>query len=78
MVDRDFHGGGISLYIKQDIPPKLLINLEISENLKRVFVELNFCLKIWLVCCSYNPPKLNITKHLDAIGRILDLYASRY
>ena len=32
-VDRDCHGGGILLYIRQDIPPKLLINLKISENL---------------------------------------------
>ena len=40
-VDRDCHGGGILLYIRQDIPSKLVINLKISENLG-VFVELNF------------------------------------
>ena len=44
-VDRGCHGGGILLYIRQDIPSKLLINLKISENLDRVFVELNFCQK---------------------------------
>ena len=41
-VDRDCHGGGIVLFIRQDIPSKLLINLKISENLEGVFVELNF------------------------------------
>ena len=44
-VDRDCHGEGILLYIRQDIPSKLLINLKISENLHGVFVELNFCRK---------------------------------
>ena len=77
-VDRDCHGGGILLYIRQDIPSKLLINLKISENLEGVFVELNFRRKKWLVCCSYNPQKSNITKHLDAIGKNLDLYSSWY
>ena len=76
-VDRDRHGAGI-LYIRQDIPSKLLINLKISENLEGVFVELNFRRKKWLVCCSYNPQKSNITKHLDAIGKNLDLYSSRW
>ena len=71
-VDRDCHGGGILLYIRQDIPPKLLINLKISENLG-VFVELN-----WLVCCSYNPQKSNTTKHLDFIGKNIDLYSFKY
>ena len=65
-------------YIRQDISSKLLINLKISENLEGVFVELNFCPKKWLVCCSYNPQKSNITKLLDVIGKNLDLYSSRY
>ena len=55
----------------------MLINLKISENLEGVFVELNFHRKKWLVCCSYNPQKLNITKHLDVIGKNLHLYSSR-
>ena len=76
-VDRDCHGGGILLYIRQDIPSKLLINLNISENLEEGFVELNFRRKKWLVCCSYNPQKSNVTKHLDVIGKNFDLYSSR-
>ena len=76
-VDRDRHGAGI-LYIRQDIPSKLLINLKISENLEGDFVELNFHRKKMASLLSYNPQKLNITKHLDVIGKNLDLYSSRY
>ena len=66
------------LYIRQDIQSKLLINRKISENLEGDFVELNFRLKNRLVCCSYNPLKLNIMKHQGIIGKNLDLYSSRY
>ena len=66
-VDRDCHGGVILLYIRQDIPSKLLINLKISENLEEVFVKLNFCRKKWLVRCSFNPQISNITMSLEGI-----------
>ena len=56
----------------------MLINLKISGNLEGVFVEPNFRRKKWLACCSYNPQKSNITKHLDVTGKNLDLYSSRY
>ena len=49
-VDRDCHGGGILLYVRQVIPSKLFINLKISENLEGAFVELNFRRKKWLGC----------------------------
>ena len=56
----------------------MLINLKISENLEGDFVELNFHRKKMASLLSYNPQKLNITKHLDVIGKNLDLYSSRY
>ena len=32
----------------------------------------------WLVCCSYNPHKDNISNHLQLIRKKLDLYSSNY
>ena len=37
-VKRDCHGEGTLLYIRQDIPSKLLIDLKISKNLEGFFV----------------------------------------
>ena len=45
-VDRDCHGGGILLYIRQDIPSKLLINLKISESLEGVVYRTKFLSQI--------------------------------
>ena len=77
-VNRDCYGGSILLNIRQDIPSKFLTNLKISKNLEMVIVELNFQRKKWLVCCSHNPQKSNITKHPDVIGNNLDFYSPRY
>ena len=75
-LDRDRHGGGILLYIREDIPAKLLL----VENMPTecFFVEINLRKKKWLLCCSYNPHRNGIKHHLEVLGRDLDLYSSRY
>ena len=30
------------------------------------------------MCCSYNPNKSNISRHLDTLGKSLDLYSAHY
>ena len=37
-----------------------------------------FILYKWLVCCSYNPSKSNISRHLDTLRKSLDLYSAHY
>ena len=32
----------------------------------------------WLFCCSYNPNKNNISKHLNCLSKVLDTYISQY
>ena len=55
-LDRDENGGGIMVFVREDIPVKFLS----SENkpIEAFFFELNFHKKKWLVCCSYNPIKI--------------------
>ena len=77
-VDRDVHGGGLLLYVREDIPSKLLIDLKKSDNQEGIFVEINLRKKKWVLCCSYNPHKSNASKHTDILGKHLDLYSSKY
>ena len=42
------------------------------------YAELTIRKKKWLLCCSYNPNKTFITKHLAEIGRNQDLFSSKY
>ena len=47
--------GGILLYIRADMPSKLLKNITVNVSFEGVFSELNLTSKKWLLACSYNP-----------------------
>ena len=69
--DRNINGGGIMLYVREDIPIKLLSHdFPVVESF---FVEINQHKKKWLVNCSYNPHDSNIINHLNIISRSLDI-----
>ena len=74
--ERNRNGGGIMLYVREDIPAKLLSHgFPCAENF---FVEINLYKKKWLINCSYNSHKKNIENHLDIISRSLEtLYQIR-
>ena len=74
-LDRNANGGGILLYIREDIPSKSLnTDLSIAE----FFVEIRLRKKKWLLCISYNPKKNLIANHLNCIGRNLDSQLGQY
>ena len=61
-LDRNDKGGGIILYIREDITSRL-VSTE-SSQVEGFFVEINLRnKKKWLLCCSYNPKKDLITQH---------------
>ena len=66
-LDRNAHGGRILLYVREDIPSKLLKGTDFKGNLEAMFVEINLRKKKWLLSCSYNPQKSEIRKHLGAV-----------
>ena len=70
-------GGGILLYVREDIPSKLLL---VEENpIEGLFVEINLRnKKKCLISCSYNPKKTSLSNHIAAISKSLDLFTTRY
>ena len=63
-------------FVREDIPVKYLSSEE--KPIEAFFFELNLHKKKWLVCCSYNPNKSNISRHLDTLRKSLDLYSGHY
>ena len=55
--DRYRNGGGIMLYIREDIPSRL-IEKELRNNSEYFFVEINLRKKKSLLCCSCNPRRI--------------------
>ena len=39
-LDRTTHGGGLMLFVREDIPSKLLPNIDPSGNIENIFVEI--------------------------------------
>ena len=68
--DRNAHGSGILLFIREAIPTKI-ISITPLKNFEGIFVVLNFRKKKILSCCSYNPHKNLISNHMNILGKIL-------
>ena len=75
--DRTSKGGGILLYIREDIPCKI-IKTETDAYHEGFFIEINLRKKKWLLSCSYNSHKNNIGTHLEIIGKTLDKLSASY
>ena len=74
-LDRNFFDGGIMVFIREDIPSRVL---SLNKSIDSLFIELNFRKKRWLLCCAYNPNRNNISNHLDLLRRSLNLYSAGY
>ena len=61
-IDRNSSGGGIMLYVREDIPSNLL-KVE-SLPIEGFYVELKLRSKNWLLNCCYNPDINVIINHI--------------
>ena len=65
-LNRNAIGGGIRLYIREDIPSTLL-NSDMS--IESFSIEKNIRKKKWLLVCTYNPNKNLISNHLKEMAK---------
>ena len=77
-LDRNKDGGGLMLYVRDDIPAKQLKHPSLDKNFENMFVELNLRNKKWLVSCTYNPHVRHIQNHLQYVSKNLDSFSSNY
>ena len=75
-IDRTCYGGGLMLFVREDIPSKLLL----VENapIEDFYIEINLRKKKWLICGSYNPHRTTIDSDMDSLSKCLALYSSTY
>ena len=77
-LDRNKNGGGILLYIRSNITSTKLNRYIIKNQIEAFFVEIRIRNSIWLLCCSYNPSKLQIASHIQEISNGIDAYCKKY
>ena len=66
-------GGGVLLYVREDIPCKQLP----GDNIEGIFIEINLRRNKWLLFGGYNNHKLNIQNFLGKLGSNIDRYMSK-
>ena len=66
-LDRTNTGGGILVYVRDGIPSKLLNISCVSSDTEFLAVEVNLHKIKWLLICSYNPHKNEISINLMSL-----------
>ena len=77
-LDRNSSGGGIMLFVSQEIPSELLSECKPISSAENGFIEMNLRPNKWLLSCSYNPNLTLLNNHIQNISRDLDFYPSKY
>ena len=77
-LDRTAKGGGVLLYIREDIPCKYIKQITLNNSFEGFCVELNLRSKKWLLGSSYNHHKENIISHLSNVSAALEKLCADY
>ena len=75
-LDRNRNGGGIMLFIRNDIPAKVVSTDD--RPTESFYVELNFRKKKWLLNSSYGPKHSSKESHLDSLSKSIDSLSSKF
>ena len=68
--DRNSSGGGLLIYVRENMPSKQLFSHLIPPDIAGMF--------IWLMCVAYHPPSQKDDHFFKCIGRALDVYNDVY
>ena len=77
-LDRNCHGGGIILYVRNDIPYKELKSHKLPNSVEVMFTELIIRKIKWLLVVGYNNKKENIANFLSRLSKGIDKYLCNY
>ena len=55
-LDRNRNGGDVIIYVREDMPSKILEKHKLPQDVEGMFVELNFRKIKWLLFGTYHPP----------------------
>ena len=73
-LNRNRNGGVLMIYVRDDIPSKMLTKHNLPEDIEAAFIELNFRKYQWLLCATYRAHSQNQNYSFDNIDKSLDVY----
>ena len=76
--DRDSRGGGVLVFVKDNIPAKVLNNHILPNDIEGILVELNMKNNKWLLFGTYHPPGQCSKYYFNEVSKLLNTHASNY
>ena len=73
-LDRDKNGGGVLIYIKENIGSKILKKHVLESDIECLFIEVNFRKCKWLLIGTYHPPSQNDQYYFGILSTVIDVY----
>ena len=74
-LDQNRNGGGIMIFICNDIPSRVLMKHVFPDDFKDLFIELNFRKTKLLFFGIYHPPTQSESYYFNNLVKALDLYS---
>ena len=71
-------GVGLLLFVRFDVSSDLHSEYKTPTNIESIFVEISIRKKNWLLCCSCNPHKSNISTQMYHLSKGLDICMNKY
>ena len=73
-LDRSKFGGGVLIYVREEIPCKQLTKHILQDDIEGIFVEINLKKTKWLWFGGYRPPRQQAKYFLKHVNYALDTY----
>ena len=75
-LGRNRNWDGVVIYVREDIPSKILIKHVLPTDIEALFIELNFRKCKWLLSGIYHPPSQSDQYFFDRLDNALDAYSN--
>ena len=75
ILDQNRNGGGIMIFIRDYIPSRMLTKHVFPDDIKGLFLELNFRKAKWLLFGTYHPQTQSDSYYFNNLDKALDLYS---
>ena len=77
-LDRKKFGGGVLIYVREDIRCKKLTKYILPDDIEGIFVEINLRKTKWLLFGGYRPPRQQAEYFLKHVNYALDTYRQTF
>ena len=72
--DRNRHGGGVMIFVRDDIPSKSVNNHTFPDDIEAILVQINLKKYKFLLLGGYHPPSQSENYFFNSISMALDMY----